>query len=263
MPSKLKVPRPALPISPKSISSSEGRNRSGSFSSENSLNSQSTVTNSLFHSRHTIYPSESTSTSSSNGSHSTATSGFLSRSYTTSSVKSENSRPQQQRLKKSKVPMVPSLSDYGRSSTEDLLTKKPTGLARRATHIPAPPSAKPSSSTSTLQFPPVRTKSTCVLPPKGRSVSRIGQPLQKRASHIPTPASTRSNSSLGHVSIFASNSNQTKTDYPSRPNTSMATPARSSPSPMYGTRQTNIRTNMRVPTKISSSLGRVSTTKRS
>lgn len=97
------------------------------------------------------------------------------------------------------------------------------GLARRATHIPAPspPSTKKSlllttssTTSNTAIITPTRTKSTNTLAHKKstssltRSASRIGQPATNRASHIPTPP-TRSTTSLGISSIFSSSSSST------------------------------------------------------
>ncbi|KAL9558108.1 hypothetical protein MBANPS3_001057 [Mucor bainieri] len=212
--------------------------RSGSFSSDNSSNSQLTITTA--HHRHTtprhnVYPSASTSTSSMS-SHSTAKtshSSFLSRPSITKSESNKTSN----RLPCSRKPsLVSSISENTASVVVD--AKKPTalastarlpsrsvsqiGLTRRATHIPAPTSSSkttlsPIASTKLLSPTPQRTKSTTASMARkpsstnlNRSASRIGQPsaaTATRASHIPSPPTTkRSTTSLGISSIFSSSS---------------------------------------------------------
>ncbi|GAN02059.1 hypothetical protein MAM1_0016d01498 [Mucor ambiguus] len=250
--------------------------RSGSFSSDNSSNSQSTITittrNTL---RQNVYPSASTSTSSMS-SHSTAKtshSSFLSRPLITKSESNQTSN----RLPCSRKPsLVSSISENTTvearptvSSTTRLPSRSASqiGLTRRATHIPAPSSSKATLSpiASTKPSPaPQRTKSTASIARKpsstslNRSASRIGQP-STRASHIPSPATTkRSTTSLGISSIFSSSASSTQQqkqsntqqqqkyhpqspgkDY-SRPKTSMGTlKPSSSPS--------NVRSGLRTP----------------
>ncbi|CAO3640571.1 unnamed protein product [Mucor fragilis] len=239
--------------------------RSGSFSSDNSSNSQSTITTANRKTLHqNVYPSASTSTSSMS-SHSTAKtshSSFISRPSLTKSESNKTSN----RLTCSRKPsLVSSISESTAVEAKPTLsstTRFPSrsvsqiGLAKRATHIPAPSSSKatlsPIASTK-LSPTPQRTKSTASIARKSsntslnRSASRIGQP-NTRASHIPSPPTTkRSTTSLGISSIFSSsasgtqqqkqsNTQQQQKYHPqpsnmdkSRPNTSMGTLKLSSP----------------------------------
>ncbi|CAO0803517.1 unnamed protein product [Mucor circinelloides] len=231
--------------------------RSGSFSSDNSSNSQLTVTTANRNAqRQNVYPSASTSTSSMS-SHSTAKtshSSFLSRPSITKSESNKTSN----RLTCSRKPsLVSSISEntaVEAKSISSSATRLPSrsvsqiGLARRATHIPAPSSSKANHSllsSAKLSPTPQRTKSTASIARKpsnaslNRSASRIGQP-NTRASHIPSPPTTqRSTTSLGISSIFSSSSSSTQQRQPtqqqqkyqaqpssrdySRPKTSMGT----------------------------------------
>ncbi|KAI7873611.1 uncharacterized protein EV154DRAFT_527838 [Mucor mucedo] len=191
-----------VPVSPKTspIIHRERMHRSGSISSENSMNSASTITP---HYR-ALYPSTSTSTSSI-GSHSTAASSFLPRS--TTSNKNTTERITQPRFRPAAPPA---------SLSETTSTRQQVGLTRRATHIPAPAatSTSPSPHKKTLIASPNRTKSTTLAhkksnPTLGRSASRIGGGGGSRASHIPTPP--RSTTSLGISSIFTSQQERPKT----------------------------------------------------
>lgn len=221
-PKMLQVPT-SLPVSPKSLSSSpidrQRMNRSGSMSSENSLNSSSTIT----HHRQ-IYPSASTSTSSV-GSHST-TASYLPR--TSSIEKSPRISTQTHTQTRYARPPPPT------SLSETTNTRSQIGLARRATHIPAPASSSSSFSLTkkTISASPHRTQSTTLVHKKSnnslsRSISRIGQPTTTRASHIPT--APRSTTSLGISSIFspAQTASQSKDEGSSRPKTSMGSALKS------------------------------------
>lgn len=231
-------------------------NRSGSFSSENSSNSQSTITTAnRYAQRQNVYPSASTSTSSMS-SHSTAKtshSSFLSRPSIT---KSESTKTNNRLTCSRKPSMVSSISENTAVETKLTIStaRLPSrsvsqiGLARRATHIPAPSSSK--APTKVLAPTPQKTKSTASIARKSsnnslnRSASRIGQPTNTRASHIPSPSTKRSTTSLGMSSIFSPQKQQqqqtTTKDY-SRPNTSMGT-LKSSP--------TNLRSPLRTPSMI-------------
>lgn len=234
----LQVPT-SLPVSPKSLSSSpidrQRMNRSGSMSSDNSLNSGSTIT----HHRSIVYPSASTSNSSI-GSHST-THSFLPRTTTTTTtpkIKSsaiENKSPRITQQKQRYISRPPtSLSDSTTRSVSQI------GLARRATHIPAPASLSNNNNNkkSIISASPNRTQSTSLVHKKSntslnRSISRIGQPTS-RASHIPTPPPpTRSTTSLGISSIFSptsmNSSNNNLDSNHSRPKTSMGSSLLKSP----------------------------------
>lgn len=221
-PKMLQVPT-SLPVSPKSLSSSpidrQRMNRSGSMSSENSLNSSSTIT----HHRQ-IYPSASTSTSSI-GSHST-TASYLPR---TSSIE-KSARISTQTHTQTRYARPPT------SLSETTNTRSQIGLARRATHIPAPASSSSAFSLTkkTISASPHRTQSTTLVHKKSnnslsRSISRIGQPTSTRASHIPT--APRSTTSLGISSIFSpaqtTSQNQSKDESSSRPKTSMGSSLKS------------------------------------
>jgi hypothetical protein len=193
-------------------------NRSGSISSENSLNSLSTITQ--HHYRHQIYPSASTSTSSI-GSHSTTTTAnsYLPRSSSKTVTTTENKSTTTTRLTQPRYRPPTSLSETTTTTTNNIQDVRvlpsrsisQIGLARRATHIPAP--SPPSAKKSIIPVSPSRTKSTTTLVHKKsnssltRSTSRIGQPNTTRASHIPTPP-VRSTTSLGISSIFSSTSPQ-------------------------------------------------------
>lgn len=186
-----------VPVSPKTSPIHRQRmHRSGSISSENSMNSASTITP---HYR-AIYPSNSTSTSSI-GSHSTAASSFLPRS--TTSNKNTTERISQPRFRPAAPPT---------SLSETTSTRPQVGLARRATHIPAPATTNSTLQKKSFIASPNRTKSTTLThkksnPTMGRSASRIG--AGTRASHIPTPP--RSTTSLGISSIFTSQQERPKT----------------------------------------------------
>jgi hypothetical protein len=238
-PRLLQVPT-SLPVSPKSLSSSpidrQRMNRSGSISSENSINSSSTITQH----RH-IYPSASTSTSSI-GSHSTTASSLLPRS---SSIIHPNHTENSSRISQPRFRAQPptSLSE----TTNNTLPSRSIsqiGLTRRATHIPAPASL---SNKKNIIASPNRTQSTTLVHKKsnntlGRSASRIGQPT--RASHIPTPP--RSITSLGISSIFSS------TQKEERPKTSMGSTLKSptirrAPSTMIPNSTKS--TSLRMPTR--------------
>ncbi|KAI9011979.1 hypothetical protein CLU79DRAFT_439617 [Phycomyces nitens] len=171
--------------------------RSGSMSSENSLNSQSTITTGLNQfTRYgpAVYPSESTSTSSRSHSRlsnysassqaSSAASPILprpsgmptpSRSYTRKDADAHSSLPRPgSRMKSSLVPS-------GRS---------PSALPTRPSHIPAPktsptPEKTLSSKNSVLQQKQLKPQPHQSIT-MGRSDSRIAQ----RASHIPSVPST-------------------------------------------------------------------------
>ncbi|KAI8997054.1 hypothetical protein BDB01DRAFT_16848 [Pilobolus umbonatus] len=207
---RLQVPKSSLPLSRRTSASSDlnlsDRNRSSSFGSDHSLNSQVTITHGPFN--RNIYPSESTSTSSI-GSHSTAASSLIPRSFTTSSVTSietSSSRISQSCLRQQG--MSSSISENSNNSIDTSPSRLPgrsiSGLAKRATHIPVPYSSNLSSKPSSLHH----TKSTSLFntQPKQnmtRSLSRMGQPI-KRASHIPVPP--RSTTSLGISSVFSTQS---------------------------------------------------------
>jgi hypothetical protein len=219
-PKLLQVPT-SLPVSPKSLTSSsiyqhhqqQRINRSGSLSSENSLNSSTTIT------QHHIYPTASTSTSSSIGSHSTATTtaknSILPRSSSTKTAESSQTRISQPRHR------PPTSLSESTANTPSLLPSRSIshiGLARRATYIPAP--SPPSNKKSIIpaaatDVTPSHTKSTNTLAHKKsissltRSASRISQPANSRASHIPTPPA-RSITSLGISSIFWASSTSPK-----------------------------------------------------
>ncbi|KAG1095302.1 hypothetical protein G6F42_018584 [Rhizopus arrhizus] len=218
--------------------------RSGSFSSDNSSNSQLTVTTANRNAqRQNVYPSASTSTSSMS-SHSTAKtshSSFLSRPSITKSESNKTSN----RLTCSRKPsLVSSISEntaVEAKSISSSATRLPSrsvsqiGLARRATHIPAPSSSKANHSllsSAKLSPTPQRTKSTASIARKpsnaslNRSASRIGQP-NTRASHIPSPPTTqRSTTSLGISSIFSSSSSSTQPRQPThRPQQYQAQPS--------------------------------------
>ncbi|KAI9348340.1 hypothetical protein BD770DRAFT_475083 [Pilaira anomala] len=239
-PKMLQVPT-SLPVSPKSLSSSpidrQRMNRSGSMSSDNSLNSGSTIT----HHRSIVYPSASTSNSSI-GSHST-THSFLPRTTATTTTTNpktkssaiENKSPKITQQKQRYISRPPtSLSDSTTRSVSQI------GLARRATHIPAPASLSNNNNNhkkSIISASPNRTQSTSLVHKKSntslnRSISRIGQPTS-RASHIPTPPPTRSTTSLGISSIFSPtsiNSSNNNLDLNhSRPKTSMGSSLLKSP----------------------------------
>lgn len=144
-----------------------------------------------------VRPTESTSTSSF-GSQSTAASA-LSRSTIPIAESTLRRRQQQQQQNLS---LSVSESTCKASDTPRTLSSH-TGLARRATHIPAPSSTvrKPGTRQSII---PQRTKSTTtsntsLLPSQQqpRSLSRMSQ-ASGRASHIPTVP--RSTTSLGIAS---------------------------------------------------------------
>jgi hypothetical protein len=270
--SKLQGPSP---VSPKPHN--QRLDRSGSFSSDNSSNSQSTVTtSSRHHSNRHIYPSASTSTSSLS-SHSTTNSSFLPRttyqssSTTTSSsfVSSETKLKSSKSFLHRRPSLASSISETSSSITTSDTRLPPSrshiGLARRATHIPAPSShhaASKLTSPHAAAPAPQRTKSTATLKHKTstgsltRSASRIGQPSSNRASHIPAPPA-RSTTSLGISSIFSSSSppKQQKQQQAYRPKTSMGS-LKSTPS--------TLRSGLRTPTmKPTSSQSKMPTTSRS
>ncbi|CAO3694482.1 unnamed protein product [Rhizopus stolonifer] len=162
--SRLRVP--SLPISPKSPVSFQNK-RSGSFSSETSLNSQSTITQH----RSTIRPTASTSTSS-----------FGSQSTSTSVISRSTIPIAENTIRRHHRQLSSSISENTRSTN--------THLARRATHIPTAAAAAvtPKYNGSRQSIIPQRTKSTT----NSRPSSQISQ---KRPSHIPAPQ--RSTTSLG------------------------------------------------------------------
>jgi hypothetical protein len=272
--SKLQGPSP---VSPKPRNTQQRLDRSGSFSSDNSSNSQSTITtSSRHHSNRHIYPSASTSTSSLS-SHSTANSSFLPRStYQSSSTTTSSSlTSSESKLKSSKSllhrrpSLASSISETSSSITTSETRLPPSrshiGLARRATHIPAPSSqhaaSKLSSSPHAAAPAPQRTKSTATLKHKTstgsltRSASRIGQPASNRASHIPTPPA-RSTTSLGISSIFSSHSppkqQKPQPQQGHRPKTSMGS---LKPSP------STLRSGLRTPTTIKPSSSKMPTSR--
>ncbi|KAI8641212.1 hypothetical protein BD408DRAFT_219818 [Parasitella parasitica] len=228
--------------------------RFGSFSSENSMNSLSTIVAANRNAqRQNVYPSASTSTSSvsSHSTCKTSHSSFFSRPAMTKSESSKISSSS--RLNGPRKPsLVSSISENtGTSALMSSATRLPSrsvsqiGLARRATHIPTPSSKTASQLPSPTKTgpSPQRTKSTASLAHKSsngnlsKSTNRIGQP-SKRASHIPSPSTKRSTTSLGISSIFSPQKQaqplQQKNQQPSskesytRPNTSMSA---SKPSP--------------------------------
>lgn len=243
---------------PKPHNPQQRLDRSGSFSSDNSANSQSTVTTSSRPSNHNhIYPSTSTSTSSLS-SHSTTNSSLFHRSayHSSSNTTSSSFALPENKLKSNKSylhrrpSLASSISETSSSitSSDSRLPSSRTqiGLARRASHIPAP-SSHPA--TTKLAYPnaPQHTKSTATLKHKAstgsltRSASRIGQPASSRGSHIPTPPA-RSTTSLGISSIFSSTSppkQQNQQQQIHRPKTSMGS-LKSSPS--------KLRSGLRTPT---------------
>ncbi|KAG1048672.1 hypothetical protein G6F43_008958 [Rhizopus delemar] len=173
-PSFVHLHLPSLPVSPKSPVQ-----RSSSFSSETSINSQSTIT---YQRRPSIRPTESTSTSS-YGSQSTTTSAF---SRSTIPIAESTIRRRQQRKLSSSVSESTSMSH--------------SNLARRATHIPAP-STNHKPGIIRQSIIPQHTKSTSTATHSqqqgilNRSPSRL---TSKRASHIPAPSlAQRSATSLG------------------------------------------------------------------
>lgn len=279
----LKVPT-SLPASPKSIKSTspidqkqqQRFDRSGSFSSENSFNSLSTITQHRHYNNNNtnIYPSASNSTSSI-GSHSTTASSLKLPRLTSLKPSLENNKVNNPtpRISQPRYRQPNSLSETTSNSPNASPEKiRPTssksishiGLARRATHIPAPNS--PSNQKKSMIPNNVslsRTQSTTLLSRKSntnnstltRSTSRIGQP-KARASHIPTPP-TRSTTSLGISSIFSSTttSPQQQQKYQAkeeRPKTSMGS-LRSPPSsglrraPSSITPNTSKSTSLRMP----------------
>lgn len=145
-----------------------------------------------------VRPTESTSTSSF-GSQSTAASA-LSRStipIAESTLRRRQQQQQQQNLSSSVSESTCKASDIPRTLSSH------TGLARRATHIPAPSSTVRKTGTR-QSIIPQRTKSTTtsntsLLPSQQqpRSLSRMSQ-ASGRASHIPT--APRSTTSLGIAS---------------------------------------------------------------
>ncbi|KAI8372405.1 hypothetical protein BD560DRAFT_394854 [Blakeslea trispora] len=190
--------------------------RSSSFSSEASMNSQSTtpLTRS---SRQQINPSASTSTSSSSTTNSSATS--RSSIYKAPS----DQKPVAPARRKSSLAPFESLHETRISSRTTV-----SQLAKRASSASLPntlsttPSSNNNKPTSTPPVPQ-RTKSTIItnksVNPQHGSISRLNQ-LSRRASHIPAP-STRSGSSLGMTSIFASQSKQIRSRELPRPQTSL------------------------------------------
>ncbi|KAG0749792.1 hypothetical protein G6F57_006818 [Rhizopus arrhizus] len=175
-PSSVHLHLPSLPVSPKSPVQ-----RSSSFSSETSINSQSTMT---YQRRPSIRPTESTSTSSF-GSQSTTTSAF-SRSTIPIAESTIRRRQQQQRKLSASISESTSMSH--------------SNLARRATHIPAP-STNHKPGIIRQSIIPQHTKSTSTATHSqqqgvlNRSPSRM---TSKRASHIPAPSlAQRSATSLG------------------------------------------------------------------
>ncbi|CEG67952.1 hypothetical protein RMATCC62417_04294 [Rhizopus microsporus] len=194
-PSSITLHVPSLPVSPKSPILFQNK-RSGSFSSEASMNSQSTI---MQYQHRSVRPTESTSTSSF-GSQSTAASA-LSRS-TIPIAESTLRRRQQQQQQQQNLSLSVSESTCKASDTPRTLSSR-TGLARRATHIPAPSSTVRKTGTR-QSIIPQRTKSTAtsntsLLPSQQqpRSLSRMSQ-ASGRASHIPT--APRSTTSLGIAS---------------------------------------------------------------
>lgn len=145
-----------------------------------------------------VRPTESTSTSSF-GSQSTAASA-LSRS--TIPIAESTLRRRQQQQQQQNLSLSVSESTCKASDTPRTLSSR-TGLARRATHIPAPSSTVRKTGTR-QSIIPQRTKSTAtsntsLLPSQQqpRSLSRMSQ-ASGRASHIPT--APRSTTSLGIAS---------------------------------------------------------------
>ncbi|CEP19959.1 hypothetical protein [Parasitella parasitica] len=224
--------------------------RFGSFSSEHSLNSVSTVVAASRNNnaqRQNMYPSASTSTSSvsSHSTSKTSHSSYLSRPSITKSDSSTT------RLNgSSRRPSLVSSISENTSAFASSGTRLPSrsvsqiGLARRATHIPTL-SSTGTKAASLLPSPtktgptPQRTKSTASLLAHksstgnlSRSASRIGQP-SARASHIPSPSTKRSTTSLGMSSIFSPQKPQQKytseKESYSRPSTSMSTASKPSP----------------------------------
>lgn len=200
-PSKLQVPKSGLPLSRRTSASSamSERERSGSFGSDHSVHSQVTITHGSY--QRNLYPSESTSTSSL-GSHSS----LIPRSFTPSSVTSVDTSSSRISPSSYRQGMSSSLSENSNHSVDTtpssrLPGRSISGLAKRATHIPAPLS---SSNVPSLH----RTKSTSLFQPQStkqtmtRSLSRMGT---KRASHIPVPP-PRSTTSLGISSVFSTQS---------------------------------------------------------
>ncbi|KAF7723153.1 hypothetical protein EC973_002335 [Apophysomyces ossiformis] len=219
--------------------SSIRRQRSGSLSSENSMTSQSTITAGMnpytrIGMTPMIYPSESTSTSSRS----------LSRlsNYSASSQASSNTsaipRPRTGSAASSGMP-TPSRSFTTRSSTKTgtdgksnhtgdshLLPRSSSRigahltpssaerskLAKRASHIPAPPSVSTSKPT------PQRTTSSASSRSSGvstgsRSSSRIGQ----RASHIPSVPDNKNYSSSANGTSNSNTRRFTSTARPTSP----------------------------------------------
>ncbi|KAI8371563.1 uncharacterized protein BYT42DRAFT_73403 [Radiomyces spectabilis] len=178
------------------------RTRSGSLSSENSLTSQSTITaGSNHYSRYgmtpVIHPSESTSTSSrslsrlsnySAGSQASSQNSSIPRPRTGSAASSGMPTPSRSITTRhsptkstDEKPMLPRASS--RIGTHLSPSSGPRQkLAKRASHIPAPPSSssfgKPMPQRTTSNS---SSRSAGQPPTQARSVSRIG-----RASHIPT-----------------------------------------------------------------------------
>ncbi|PHZ08401.1 uncharacterized protein RHIMIDRAFT_75757 [Rhizopus microsporus ATCC 52813] len=197
-PSSITLHVPSLPVSPKSPILFQNK-RSGSFSSEASMNSQSTI---MQYQHRSVRPTESTSTSSF-GSQSTATSALSRSTIPIAESTLRRRQQQQQQQQQQNLSLSVSESTCKASDTPRTLSSH-AGLTRRATHIPAPSTTVRKTGTR-QSIIPQRTKSTTtsntsLLPSQQqpRSLSRMSQ-ASGRASHIPT--APRSTTSLGIASI--------------------------------------------------------------
>ncbi|KAI8074361.1 uncharacterized protein B0P05DRAFT_548247 [Gilbertella persicaria] len=163
--------------------------RSGSVSSENSLNSQSTITQYAKYGLTPVtYPSESSSTSSRSlsrlSNYSTASSN------TTSGIPHPRTNSSNHHPTNVGIP-TPSRSYTLRENTSSHLLTKKTGttqprtqLAKRASHIPAPASYSPPSPQRTISSSSTGSK---LLHPRLPTSSQNQQKrIPQRASHIPT-----------------------------------------------------------------------------
>ncbi|KAG0940825.1 hypothetical protein G6F57_005405 [Rhizopus arrhizus] len=183
---QINVPKPVLNPVNKEIAL---RKRSDSLSSDNSLTSQSTVTQyAKYGMTPVIYPSESSSSSS----------RPLSRlsNYSASSLASSSGIPHHPRPNGTGIP-TPSRSYTSKKETRVPTTNNNTArtqLAKRASHIPAP--------TSHHHSPPVPQKTlSSSSSPSAPTTTRKSRIPNQRASHIPTIGRPASPQTASRVSI--------------------------------------------------------------
>ncbi|KAI9020675.1 hypothetical protein CLU79DRAFT_211127 [Phycomyces nitens] len=247
----LPKPRTFGPSTPDNIR----RQRSGSISSENSLNSQSTITAGHMYGRYvgtppsSLHPSESSSSSPSSRSHSRLSSYSTSNQGSSSALPrartASNNMLQQSRSFTTQAPSSgntsvpgPSSAGTGTSAGSDKIVRSASRigssiatskLAKRASHIPSPASTR-------ATIIPQRTKST-----HPGILHDTPSARNSRASHIPsaratvyrltTPDPARAGSRLGvrsttpgpRNSLFGTPPASSNSGIPARPQTSLST----------------------------------------